>query len=160
MTFALMVLRYWKYAVMGALALYIGYQHLLLAHKDAQIAGLKADVKVMSERVVEAQRAVAVAKNVNDGNLHELDRIRRDGQAAVDAITRDRDRALAAKQQVQVVRKVIRERVEVCPPGGIPPGVDRALDWLRDNPAVGSGSYYNHTRSGAANPGGPPRLPD
>lgn len=131
-------LKQWKFAIMAALGLYIGWQHLQIAHKDARIAGLEADVKIMSERVVQAQKAVATAKGVNDENMKSLDQINEAHRARIEALSAELARVTAEKQQVQVVRKVIREKAKACD-GVVPPGVGAALDWLRSNPARSPG---------------------
>lgn len=144
-------LKQWKFAVIAALGLYVGWLTLQGARKDAQIATLKADVAVMSERVKEAQRAVEYAKIVNDGNVDELDKLKAGHDAQIAALSAELARVTAEKQQVQVVRKVIREKAKACD-GVVPPSVGAALDWLRGDAARGPDGAH-------ADPGGTPVRP-
>lgn len=134
-----LALRNWKLMIALAGALYVGWLHLQIAHKDAKLADCRADVEIMKAEVVQARESVAAAKAVNDGNADELAQIRKDHVAAVDALTRQLERAKAQKEKVKVVKQVIRETVEVCPPGPVPPGINAALDGLRLGIAPGPG---------------------
>ena len=57
-----------------------------------------------------------------------------DYDETVRALEREIARISDEKQKVQIVRKVIRELVESCPPQPVPPGIGAAVDWLRVNP--------------------------
>ena len=56
-------LKQWKFAIMAALGLYIGWQHLQIAHKDARIAGLEADLAVAGFHLA-AERGNALPTSV------------------------------------------------------------------------------------------------
>lgn len=128
------LLRNWKYAAMLGLGAVVAWQAFLLGVKDSRIDNLETKVSLMADEVEKARAAVALARDVNEGNLSELARIRADSDAAVAALSRELEATKRQKEQVRVVRQVVRERVEVCPPSPVPPGIGAALDWLRSNP--------------------------
>lgn len=131
MTAVWLALKHWKLAVALAGALYIGWLHFQIAHLQASIERYVADVEILNERIKTAQKAVAEAKRVNDGNVAALDRAQADQAEIVRALERELAAVKDQKQREKIVKQVIRERIEVCPPMAVPPGIGAAVDGLR-----------------------------
>lgn len=141
MTAPWFVLSNWKLILGGLtvtiLGAYIGYLNLMNAHLETKLARIEADFKT--------------CQTVNAGNVTELEQIRLDTGRAIAAVTADRDRIVAEKPKVRIVKQVIHEKAQECV--GVSPAIRAVPEWLRDN-------ADHENRAGAATGAGkPPGLP-
>lgn len=142
MTALWFVLSNWKLILGGLtvaiLGAYIGYLNLVNAHLETKLARIEADFKT--------------CQTVNASNVTELEQIRLDTGRAIAAVTADRDRIVAEKPKVRIVKQVIHEKAQECV--GVPPADRAAGQWLWDNR-----DDYQDRAGKAGNPAGPPKLP-
>lgn len=125
-----------KWALIGvgvfAVVVYVGVLHLSIAKRDTRIAQLEGVEKLLTDRVKAANLAVSNCLAAQAANIEAVERIRRTSDAAVAAITADRDRIAAEAPKVKIVREKIHVSSKECV--GNPRAYRDADDWLRANP--------------------------
>lgn len=120
-----------------ALGAVIGVQRIQLAHRAAAIAALEAAVATRDAWLDRARADIAEAKRINDGNLFELETLRQAAEAAIAAVTADRDRLVAEGAKVRIIRERIHAEAPACV--GVPAAVRSVAEWLRANPDPAAG---------------------
>jgi hypothetical protein len=134
MTWLWLLWRYKALVSVAALGLVIGWLKSQNAHLEAKVAGLEAAVETANNETRLANEATRKCAVANENTLRSYDRAKADYDETLRALEREIARISDEKQKVQIVRKVVRERIESCPPQPVPPGIGTALDWLRVNP--------------------------
>ena len=153
-----------KFAILGlvliGLATTIFVQHKMLVADGVEIKGYTAQLDTAISNTKLANAAVDQCKAANTATLGQLDKVRADDQAAIDAITADRDRLAVQGPQIVTIEKEIHD-APICK--GVPDRIRAATRWLRehpDNPGDPSGAG-DRQGSGSRGQGtsGPENLP-
>lgn len=127
----------WKaWAAAGGVAIALlaalGVQTLRVSHHDTTIAEQGGRITALEGDAARAKADIQICSITNKGNLAVIDQVKASSAAALDAVTKDRDRAVAEAKSIKTVKETIHAEAPKCV--GLPPAILAADDWLRAHP--------------------------
>lgn len=117
-------------AVVATLGGWIAIEKIRNADLHADLAMARAEASVCVAGALERDRTIANLKEANTNLAAAYDELRADAEAAVAAVTNDRDRQVEELEKFQTLREKIHATAPACV--GEPPAYGAVLDWLRD----------------------------